>query len=105
MDKNEILKMAKQENNSKRGDEREVKIYDKSFYWAFVAILLSAFVFTLIQKTKGIIDHDNMCIISYAAVAALVYRYIKNRRKVELILVVCCLIGAIGSTVTFIKGL
>ena len=105
MDKNEILKMAKQENSSKRGDEREVKIYDKSFYWAFVVLLVSVFVFTMIQKAKGITDHDNICIISYAAVAALTYRYIKGRRKIELILVICAVLGAIGSTVSFISSL
>ena len=105
MNKEEILSMAKQENDSQQCDEREKKVFDKSFYWAFVTVRASTLVFTLIQVAHSIEAYDKMSIVTYGAVAALTYRLIKNRRVKDVLLLICAVIGAVGTTVAFVKSL
>ncbi len=105
MNREEILSMAKEESSAAQCDEREKKVFDKSFYWAFVTILASTLAVTLIQVAHGINTCDKMCIVTYGAVAALTYRLIKNRRAKDVLLLICAFIGAFGTTVAFVKSL
>ena len=105
MNRDEILKKAQQERTGRQCDEREKNVFNRSFYWAFLTMLIGTFVFAAIDLIRGINPDDKICIINCAAFAALTYRLIQNRRAIDVLLLLCSLAGVVGSTIMFVKGM
>ena len=105
MDRDEILKRAQSEREPDEYDERQKKINSKSFYWSYMALLISAFVFTLIKNQHGTLDYDNLSMVMYAAAAALLYRAIRDRSVKDAVFFAAALIGAVCFTVLFFLNL
>lgn len=85
MNKEEILQKARNEKKPQQCDERQKGIFDKSFYWAFLGTLFCSFVFSFTRTIKGEVCLDFPCTVTFAASCAFVYRFIRDRKKRDLI--------------------
>ena len=92
MNKDEILKKARSEKKSNKGDERQKVIFDKSFYWAFIGMLVCVFSFSFIRCLKGEPDFESPCTISFTALCAFTYRFIRDRKVRDLVCMLCTLV-------------
>lgn len=86
MNKEEILQKARNEKKPQQCDERQKGIFDKSFYWAFLGIVLCSFVFALIRNIKGDESLEFPCTILFAVSCAFVYRFIRDHKKSDMVI-------------------
>ncbi|MBQ8961345.1 MAG: hypothetical protein IJ071_09075 [Ruminococcus sp.] len=101
MDRDDILRLAQSEKPDHRGDEREKAIFDKSFYWAFIAMGVVATVFACVRNAHGQDPFDIMALIMFSGASAFIFRYIKTKKVMNLVCFGLMLFSAVFATVRF----
>ncbi|MCM1299673.1 MAG: DUF6442 family protein [Firmicutes bacterium] len=97
MDKEEILAKAQAEKK----DEMESFINDKSMRWTYLAMVLSAGIFTIVRSLRDLPIMDLTATVCLSVCAGQLYRYIKTREKFSLIMSVIMAVIAVISVIRF----
>ena len=100
MQREEILKKAQEEKK----DERELQIKDKSMMWSYFVMVLMASIFTYIRAEQGLPMMDLSATVCSSVCAAMMYRFIKTKGKIYLLIATITLIVAVVATVRFFMG-
>lgn len=101
MNKKEILAKAQAEKT----DEREIFINDRSMRWTYLAMTLSAGIFTIVRGFHDLPIMDLCATVCLSVCAGHMYRFIKTKEKFNLIMAVAMLFFGTVSTVQFFMGL
>lgn len=99
MDRETILKKAQNE-----ADEMMVQIRDKSIKYTYIALVLSAAIFSYIRGLHGEPMMDLCATVCISVFAGRIYCYFKTRDKINLIFAVITFAAAIFATVRFFMG-
>ncbi len=100
MNKEEILAKSRSEN--REHDERDMRIFDKSFYFAFLAMGVMAAVLSMSHLFNGDSPpYDILIMLMSAATGAYIYRFFKSHRLQELLVGLICLMNVVIWTVRF----
>lgn len=100
MNKEEILKKVQTENK----DEMELQIRDKSIKWTYLALVISAAVFSFIRGEKGQPTMDLCATVGISVCVGQVYRYIKTKDKSCLLIASITLVVSIFAIIRYIGG-
>lgn len=100
MNKDEILKRAQQE----KSDEMEMQVRDKSMKWTYIAMVLSAAVFSFIRDQQGLPMMDLCATVSISVCVGQFYRYVRTRDRGCLLIAVLMFIVSIVAAVRFFMG-
>lgn len=100
MNKEEVLKMAQRENS----DEREVQIKDKSLKWTYITMVIVAAVFAFIREQNGQPMMDLCATVSASVCVGQIYRFIRTRKKENLLIGIITLAIVIFSVIRFCMG-
>lgn len=100
MDRDEILKISR---NEKR-DERDEQIQDKSMRWTLITMVALSAVFAYIRAGKGESVMDLSVVVCGSVFVSFLYRYIKTKKTENLVLGIICLLVAILALIRFCLG-
>lgn len=100
MNKDEILKRAQQEKN----DEMEIQVRDKSIRWTYIAMVLTAAIFSFIRDQQGLPMMDLCATVSISVCVGQFYRYVKTRDHGCLLIAMIMFAVSILATVRFFMG-
>ncbi|MDO5346074.1 MAG: DUF6442 family protein [Lachnospiraceae bacterium] len=100
MNKEEILKKARQEKN----DEMVTQVRDQSMKWTYIAMVLTAAFFSYIRDRQGLPMMDLCATVSISVCVGQFYRYWKTRDKGCLLIAVIMLVVSIFAAVRFYMG-
>ena len=104
MNKEEILAKSRSEN--REHDERDMRIFDKSFYFSFLGMGIMAAVLSISHLFNGDSPpYDILIMLMSAAAGAYIYRFVKSRRLRELFVALICLLNVVIWTVRFFMEL
>lgn len=102
MNRDEILAKSREEN--KTCDEREKQIKDASIKWTYIAMVLSAAIFTFIRAEQGYPMMDLSATVAISVCVGQFYRFIKSKSKWNLVLACITFALFVISTMRFIMG-
>ncbi len=100
MDRDEVLRRSREEKN----DEMVVQVRDKAMKWTYIALVLSAAVFSLIRGMHDEPIMDLCATVCISVSAGRFYCFSKTKDKFNLIMAVVTLIVAIAAGVRFFMG-
>ena len=100
MDKEEILRRSRNEKN----DEMEKQVLNRSMRWTYLAMVLSAAVFTYIRDLNGQPMMDLCATVCISVFAGRIYCYLKMKDKFNLGMALIALAIAIFATIRFLMG-
>lgn len=99
MEKDEILRRAQKED-----DEMAVQVRDKSMWYTYLALVLSAAVFAFVRGLQGQPIMDLCATVSVSVFAGKLYRFVRTKDRWELYIALTMLVVGIVSTVRFFMG-
>ena len=100
MKREEILKLAQMEKN----DEREVQVKDKSMMWSYTVMVIMAAVFSVIRSEQGLPMMDLCATVNGSVCAAMIYRFVKTKKKEHLVIALVTFLCAVLAIVRFVMG-
>lgn len=100
MNREEILKKAQEE----KLDEMELQIKDRSMLWSYVAMVISAAIFSFIRSEQGLPMMDLTATVSFAVSVNHIYRFIKTKEGSYLFIAIITICIAIFATIRFLMG-
>lgn len=99
MDREEILKKAQGE-----ADEMVVQTRDKAMKYTYIALVLSAAVFSFIRGLHDQPIMDLCATVCFSVSAGRTYCFIKTKDRFDFIIAVVTILMAIFATVRFFMG-
>ena len=102
MDKEEILKRSRRENQNH--DEREKQIKDQSIIWTYVAMIFAVAVFSFIKEQQGYPIMDLSATLGFSVCVGQLYRFVKGKDKGSLLIAAVALVIAVAATIRFAMG-
>lgn len=100
MNKEEILKLAQKEKNN----EMELQIKDKSMMWTYLAMVLTAAIFSFIKAEQGYPIMDLTATVCVSVCVGHAYRFMKGKDRTSLLIALIMLVTAVMATVRFFMG-
>ena len=102
MTKEEVLSKSRKEN--KNGDEMEKKVLNDATKFSYIAMVVFSAIFAFIRAEQGdpIMDLPAICCASVCA--NFLYRFIKTREKLNVIIAIITLISTIIFSILFFMG-
>lgn len=100
MNREEVLKMAQNENS----DEREVQIKDKSLRWTYITMVIVAAIFAFIREQNGLPMMDLCATVGASVCTGQIYRFIRTKKKEYLVVGIIMFIVVIFAVIRFCMG-
>lgn len=99
MDRATILKKAQNE-----ADEMMIQVKDKSIKFTYIALVLSAAIFSFIRGMRGEPMMDLCATVCISVFAGRIYCYFKTRDKFNLIIAAVTFVVAVFAAARFFMG-
>ena len=100
MEKEEILRRSRSEKN----DELEKQVWNMSMRWTYLAMVVSAAVFSYIRDMNGQPMMDLCATVCISVCAGRAYCYAKTKESFHLIMALVIFAIAIFATIRFFMG-
>ena len=100
MNKEDVLRKAQAENE----DEMILQVRDKSIKWTYMALVISAAIFTFIREKQGLPMMDLCATICISVCVGQSYRFIKTKEKNCLWMACITLCVSVFAVIRYIGG-